>query len=495
MSPDAATRGRAGGEAPLLLPPLLRLAHSLRGAGVPVSTSELLDATAALGIIDLADRAAVKGAAAATLIKRSEDRATFDALFELHFAMRAGRRRENPVGGDAPPAELDTDRPRTIETSLDRAAAAAVGGDEDPSTALLEALIEALRRGDLDALRALAELSVERFGGVATGIATSERYLVHRVLRALELSQLMARALAVDRAEAGSGGIDERRARADLLARIDVFKAMLAAQVRVHLADLLGVDEAARSMGHVVTEDTDFLGASPRQIAAMRETIRPLARALATRMGRRRRRRDRGRLDVRRTVRRSLSTGGVPIDPVFRHPRVARPDLYVLCDVSGSVAEFASFTLTLLQAMTSEFPRMRTFAFVDGVDEVTAHLKDVASFLEVRHVLFRANVVRGDGHSDYGAVLEQFWERQAAGIDSRSTVIITGDARSNRRPPGAAALKALHARARRVYLLNPEPAAEWNTTDSIVDVYQPYLDEVFEVRNLRQLADAVLRIG
>jgi uncharacterized protein with von Willebrand factor type A (vWA) domain len=496
MSPDTATRGgRAGGEAPLLLPPLLRLAHSLRGAGVPVSTSELLDATAALRFIDLADRGAVKGAAAATMIKCSEDRATFDALFELHFAMRAGRRRDAPVVGEAPVAEPDTDRPRTIETSLDRAAGTGQGEGDDPSTALLEALIEALRRGDQDALRALAELSVERFGGLATGTATSERYLVHRVLRALELSQLMARALAADRAEAGPGGIDERRARADLLARIDVFQAMLAAQVRVHLADLLGADEAARSMGHVVTEDTDFLGASPRQLAAMRETIRPLARALATRMGRRRRRRDRGRLDVRRTVRRSLSTGGVPIDPVFRHHRVARPDLYVLCDVSGSVAEFASFTLTLLQAMTSEFPRMRTFAFVDGVDEVTAHLKDVASFLEVRHVLFRANVVRGDGHSDYGAVLEQFWERQAASIDSRSTVIITGDARSNRRPPGAAALKALHARARRVYLLNPEPAAEWDTTDSIVDVYRPYLDEVFEVRNLRQLADAVLRIG
>jgi uncharacterized protein with von Willebrand factor type A (vWA) domain len=495
MPRDAATRAAPGaGEPPLLLTPLLRLAHSLRAAGVPVSTSELLDATAALGHLDLAERATVKGSVAATLIKRSEDRTTFDALFELHFVTPVGRLRDGPsnrttgAGAGGEPA-----LPRTIETSLDRPVSA--GADADPSTALLEALIEALRGGDLDALRELAELSIERFGGLATGAATSERYLVHRVLRALELSQLMARALAADRAAASPDGIDERRARADLLARIDIFKEMLAANVRVHLAELLGADEAARSMGHVVTEETDFLGASPRQLAAMRETIRPLARALATRIGRRRRRRDRGRLDVRRTVRRSLSTGGVPIDPVFRHPRVARPDLYVLCDVSGSVAEFASFTLTLLQAMTSEFARMRTFAFVDGVDEVTDHLKDVASFLEVRHVLFRANVVRADGHSDYGAILEQFWEGQAASIDSRSTVLITGDARSNRRPPRAAALKALHARARRVYLLNPEPLVDWNTTDSIVDVYRPYLDEVFEVRNLRQLADAVLRIG
>jgi hypothetical protein len=52
----------------------------------------------------------------------------------------------------------------------------------------------------------------------------------------------------------------------------------------------------------------------------------------------------------------------------------------------------------------------------------------------------------------------------------------------------------MHERARRVYLLNPEPEEDWNTTDSIVDVYRSTLDGVFEVRNLRQLGDAILRI-
>jgi hypothetical protein len=478
---------------PLLLTKLLLLVHSLRAAGVPVSTSEILDATTAMAHLDLSDRPTVKRAAAATLIKRAEDRAAFDSLFELHFASRAGRLAlsDAPSSSNPEPAV-----PRTIETSLDRSVdTEADAVDDDPSMALLEALIEALRRGDMDALHDLADLSIQRFGGSADRATTTERYLIHRVLRALELSQLMARALAAERAEAGPAGIDERRARTNLIARIDAFKEMLAAQVRVHLVDALGADTAVRSLGHLAIEETDFQGASPRQLAAMRESIRPLARALATRMARRRRHRDRGRLDVRRTVRRSLASGGVPIEPVFRRPRVARPDLYVLCDVSGSVAEFASFTLTLLQAMTAEFPRMRTFAFVDDIDEVTGHLKDVASFLEVRHVLFRADVVGTDGHSDYGTVLDRFWQRQATDIDSRSTVIITGDARSNRRPPRAEMLRQLHARARRVYLLNPEPAADWNTTDSIVDVYRPYLDAVFEVRNLRQLADAVLRIA
>jgi uncharacterized protein with von Willebrand factor type A (vWA) domain len=477
-----------------LLTPLLRLTHSLREAGVPVSASEVIDAAVALEAVEVVDRGHVRGALAATLVKRAEDRAAFDTLFELHFAIRLGRRGHTSDAAEPGRGALTDAGRHEVSTSLDRDEEAA-RGLADASTELLEALLDALRRGDGERLRELADMAVVRYGGIGSQADATERYFLHRVMRALELSRLMAEALKGARQEDAAGELDERRFRAELAERIEAFKRLLAEQVRAHMAELRGAADAAQAISHLAIEETDFLGASPRQLALMREEIRPLARALATRMARRRRRRNQGRLDIRRTVRRSLGSGGVPIDPVFRRPRVARPDLYLLCDVSGSVAEFASFTLTLLQAMTGEFPRMRSFAFVDGVDEVSDHLKDVASFLEVSHVLYRADVVAGDGHSDYGAVLQRFSDRFGTALDSRSTLIITGDARSNMRAPRAELLRALHARARRVYLLNPEPAAEWDTADSIVSVYAPYLDGVFEVRNLEQLAAAVLRIS
>jgi uncharacterized protein with von Willebrand factor type A (vWA) domain len=472
---------------PLLLSPLLRLAQSLRETGVPVSTSELLDATAALAEVDLTDRRAVRAALAATLVKQAEDIATFDLLFDLHFGLRSRAENRGAAGPAGSPGG------RSIATTLDRISLDGDGDDGDASDPLLEMIMDALRRGDPDALRALAQMAVGRFGGLETQAGASERYFLYRVLRALELSKLMTQMLAAERDLAGEG-IDERAIRGELAERIEAFKQLIAGQIRGQLAELRGTEDSLRSLDLLGIDEIDFLGASPRQLAAMREAIRPLARALATKMARRRRRRDRGRLDVRRTVRRSLSSGGVLLDPAFKRPKVARPDLYLLCDVSGSVAEFASFTLTLLQAMTAEFSRMRSFAFVDGVDEVTGHLKDVASFLEVRHVLYRADVIREDGHSDYGAVFERFWERHGHGVNSRSTIIITGDARSNHREPRVESLRELHGRARKVYLLNPEPVRDWNSTDSIVDVYLPALDGVFEVRNLRQLADAVFRI-
>src|SRR5436309_2504834 len=239
-------------------------------------------------------------------------------------------------------------------------------------------------------------------------------------------------------------------------------------------------------------EDVDFIGASPTELREMRNAIRPLARKLAARVAHRRRLRRHGRLDARRTIRRSLSAGGVPLEPAFRYPRVSKPDLYLLCDVSGSVAEFAQFTLSLLYAMSDEFPRIRSFAFVDGIDEVTALLEESAHRLDVRHLLARASVVRADGHSDYGSVFGTFWDVYGRGaLGPRTTVLVTGDAPNNSRRPGLDALRAIKERARRVYWLNPERRREWNTTDSIVAAYAPYCDGVFEVRNLRQLGDFV----
>lgn len=487
MSPQSVADTEGGA---VLLRPLLALVANLRDAGVGVSASEVIDATQALRTIEIEERSALRAALATTLVKNADDLPTFDLVFDLRFPIRSGTG-PSAVDGAGPAAGVGRNG-RDISTSLDRRSDGEQ--DRDGASDLLAEIMDAIRRGDPEALRTLAEMAIGRYGGIEGQPDATERYFMYRILRSLELSKLMSQMLAAARANAGDGEIDERALRGELAERIEAFKQLLAGQLRDRLADSRGVDETIRSLDLVATDDIDFLGASPRQLAAMREAIRPLARVLATKMARRRRRRDRGRLDVRRTLRRSLSSGGVPLDPVYRRPKIARPDLYLLCDVSGSVAEFASFTLTLLQGMSAEFSRMRSFAFVDGIDEVTGHLSDVASFLEVRHVLYRADVIAEDGHSDYGAVFGRFWEKHGGGLDSRSTIIVTGDARSNHREPRAGALRQMHERARRVYLLNPEPDKDWNTTDSIVDVYRASLDGVFEVRNLRQLGEAILRI-
>jgi len=168
----------------------------------------------------------------------------------------------------------------------------------------------------------------------------------------------------------------------------------------------------------------------------------------------------------------------------------------VLADVSGSVATFARFTLQLVHALAGEFSTVRSFVFIDGIDEVTrlfAATDDMAAALARVHT--EADVVAADGHSDYGRALESFWARWGREITPRTSVVILGDARNNYHAANAWVLADVRRRARRLWWLNPEPRSYWDTGDSIVAEYAPYCDGTFECRNLRQLEGFVAQIA
>ena len=174
--------------------------------------------------------------------------------------------------------------------------------------------------------------------------------------------------------------------------------------------------------------------ASESQLRRIEELIGPLTRKLAARLARRDLHRRRGRVDFRRTLRASLASGGTPLDVRFRSMRRFRPHIFLLCDVSGSMATFARFTLQFTYAMSARFSGLRAFAFVDGVDEITHLLDPGLRFGAVAERIFaEAEVVELDGHSDYGNALSRFADRYGSELTARSTVIIAGDARNNYR--------------------------------------------------------------
>ncbi len=244
----------------------------------------------------------------------------------------------------------------------------------------------------------------------------------------------------------------------------------------------------AKTLRKPLPEDVDFMHASREEMIGLRKALIPLTRRLAVRLARKRRHNRRGPLDFRRTVRASLSYGGVPAEPKFRHPRPHKPEIFVVADISGSVAAFARFTLMLVYAISGQFSKVRSFVFIDGIDEVTSYFEGVEDVTEAVHrVNTEADVVWVDGHSDYGHAFEVFNQKWGNEIGPKTTVIILGDARNNYHASQSWVIKEMQHKARHVYWLNPEPKSYWDTGDSIVGDYGTHCDGVFECRNLRQL--------
>ncbi len=446
----------------------------LRAAGVPVSMVEAIDGMRAVEAIEIGDRVALRETLRATLIKNQRHERAFDTAFDVYFSTV-------PLL-DSTPVEEGT---RPDLPSADRAD----GSDRAPFDidALLDDLLQALAGLDEEAMRRGVRTAVDELAGMEPGRPVGGTYYLYRTLRRLDLADLEARLIDALTQDEELSEFDRRLLREEVEARLEQLRQEIEEEIRRRLVADRGRDAVARTLRRPLIEDIDLMHATTKDLQEMEAAIGPLTRKLAARLARRRRKRA-GRLDFRRTMRKSLATGGVPVEPQFRHPRPHRPEVWLLCDISGSMATFSRFTLQFTHAMATHFSKLRSFAFVDTIDEVTDFFGAGVDFgSALLRVTTEAEVVWLDGHSDYGNSLETFNARYSRQLTPRTTVIITGDARNNYRAPRDKVLGEIAASARALVWLNPEPRAYWDTGDSAMSHYATHCTSVHEVRTLRQL--------
>lgn len=475
-----------------LLESLSGFVKELRTAGIPVSLTENLDAMEALKHIPLEDRDAFKYALAATLVKNNAHWKAFETVFEVYFSLRGREYRLNDDGSGDSVDDL-------IQDIIGSREGDASGGTEGLTPEqLAELLFKALMDGNDAMLRAIARAAVTRYAGMEPGRPVGGTYYLYRTLRQLDLDSVLEKMMQSgrDKAPGDLTELEERLAKEEYESRLDSLRREIEAEIRRRLVADRGAEAVAKSLRKPLPEDIDFMHASRDELIALRKAIAPLTRKLAVRLARKRRHGRKGPLDFRSTVRHSLSYGGVPADPKFRYPRPSKPEIVVIADISGSVAAFARFTLQMVYAISSQFSRVRSFVFIDGIDEVTDYFKATEDISAAIHrINTEADVIWVDGHSDYGHAFEAFWERWGRDINPKSTVLLLGDARNNYHAAQAWVLAEMAKKARHVYWLNPEPRSYWDTGDSIVSQYATHCDGAYECRNLKQLERFVENLG
>lgn len=443
--------------------------EALRAAGLPVSLVEDLDAAAALQALPWDDRATVREGYAATLVKKPSNRSTFDTLFDLFFPRMVGE-----GAGHEPDdaAGADGTAPR----------------DNGPALAgFRELLLDALAEGDQETLRRLATEMVGRFGampGRGPGLSSWSAYTaLQRVAPNQLVDQVVAALLARGRTEEEAQRVAGRR--------LGGFTGMVEDDARRRIAEEKGPEHVAHVAVRPSIDRLDFLQARRTDLEEMRREVYPLARRLATRMTQEHHARRRGPLDFRRTVRASVSTGGVPLTTHHRPKRPHRTELVVLCDVSGSVAHFAQFTLLLVFALRDQFHKVRAFTFIDHVHEVTPHFRPGAHVADVMADLAASTAHAALwGRTNYGRAFTKLLADHPDALGPKSSLLILGDARSNYSDPALDALRELVAGTRQAWWLNPEHRRHWNTGDSVARAYGE-LVPMAECRNLTQLGEFV----
>jgi uncharacterized protein with von Willebrand factor type A (vWA) domain len=414
---------------------ILRFVLILRSLGLKIGTSETIDALIAVRNIDLTERRQFQSALKATLIKDAVHYPLFDSAFQKFFV--ESQMRESQV-------EEKKEYTKGIEEAK-----------KD-----LEFQEEYLDLGQdyLDMYGQLPQKSREQIKeflkrtSAGKNVTPKFKPVVEHVIK---------------------GALEYHRNHSDLPQMLPF--------------ELTGIEEIDAVL-HQIAHNQEARDLFFKNMAAIDEKdyleaavlIRKLTRRLASRIGRRYRRSSKiKRIDVRRSIRAGIKYGGTLLDLKYRQKKVQKPEILLLCDVSGSMIKYSRFTLQFMSGLSEVLPRMEAFVFADNLEKI-----DLANFS------FTNLTSSGWGEgTNLNVSLNRLRKDYQGLLKPLTVLIILSDTKSLQAELAAEQLKKIRQKIKDIIWLNPLPGQQWSKYHTVA-LFKRY-SVMWECSSLAHLAGAL----
>lgn len=481
---------------------LTNFIRALRNADIRISTAETLDAFSTIQLVGYGDRQLLKDSLGLVLPKTLDEKAAFDTCFDQFFSFRSHSELQPPPADDSEQEAAAAGNGQVgggggIQGTGGQSKQ---GGVQQTSAEPAQTSADKLEPGEMSAPQSALGQLLTRANSMEINIAinaagqqvrvheiemfTQKGVYTRRILDAMGHTELQQEILTL----ADSASIPDRRLAQDLGHRRDWLRERVRDYVEHQF--LLHADVSGRRLRESLLRDVRLSSIEQRHHRKLQEIVQRMARKLIAAYSQRRKIVRRGQLHVPRTLRRNMKYDDAIFDLHWKSVKADQPRVFAICDVSGSVADYARFMLMFIYSLEEVLPKVRTFAFSSELGEVSELFKRNS----VEDAIALALRQFGSGSTDYGQALADFHKLCLDDIDRRTTVIILGDARNNYGDARTDALKEVYDRARRVIWLNPEARSLWNTGDSEMRHYSPYCHQVDECGTLAQLERVVSRL-
>lgn len=466
---------------------IIEFTNLLRKSGIRVSVAEGIDAFNALDELSLDDREVFQDALRAAMVKRGDEIATYDELFELFWSGFYDNLKGafGDMEGDLGEMGID------LEQLLAQLAEMMQNMDGDLD---LGELAQALLTQNLSELENMIRAAAEEAGTGRIENMLQVGFFSRRTTEQLglegaqqDLEALTERMRAMGMGEEGIQQMQEliRKLMETVRRTVRNFTERELQQQNHNYMEKFRREMLTEKSFYHLTED---------EIQKMREVVTRLAQRIKNILSIRKKRLKRGKLDLHQTLRRNMARGGIPFEVVYKTRRKDRPKLVIMCDVSSSVANVSRFMLQFMYSLQEAFTKIRCYVFVAELGEVTDVFNDKEVNSAVEKALDGGDVINVYTRSNFGFAFHEFWKNHLSAIDNKTTVIILGDARNNYNDAKAWCIRDIQNKAKSLVWLNPESPSAWGFGDSVMDKYMPYCDIVEECRNLRQLSKVVDQI-
>ena len=401
---------------------VVRFIHLLRHAGIRIGSGEVIDALQALTLIDLSNREATRAALKATLVKRSGEHGVFDKAFDIFFAppeqqeerqtnyqQRQEYRQQmlddatEDLGFQGTPMNI-SDQEKTVYASIPE-------GDREK---LLDYINKTAGGKNVEAhFRPLLE-------SVVKGSLSYWRKNLRNEIDLSELPQTGDEQLDAMVEGVGSGG----------------------------------------SGGSLLEEDMQNI--ADKDIPKARALIRKLARQMVARISRRyRQSKKHKQLDLRKSIRHNIRYGGTMFRLRYRSRRIQKPKIVLICDVSGSMARYASFVMQFIYGIHGVVGSIESFVFSEDVERVTDCFECGADFNTTMLDVVNRSTEWGRG-TNLGAALNSLRLKYPDALGGQSYVLILSDTKTMALEDSVLELAKIKRMVKDVIWLNTLPDGEWD---------------------------------
>ncbi len=414
----------------------------LRREGLPVGTTEMIDALNALARIDLANRGEFKAALRSTLVKSYRDQALFSSIFDHYFVPREEHQKRS---------EEAVAYHQQLKNQINRA----------DSELQFKGESLQLTSGELQQYGSLSEQQRDRLQDflhkTETGKNVESRFrpLLETVVRShLRYCRTKKKSM-----QESSGDGAGQEAGAD-------------------------PGREARSL-----RETDIEAIRAADMPAVEQLLQKLSRKLAIKILRRRRSGPRsGTLDLRRSMRENMRFGGIIFNLKHKPKRRSKQQILLLCDVSASMKQYSVFVIHFLLGLQEVVRNLSCFSFSDNVENLTPGLKGRS---DLQHILDR--VIRQSknwgGGTNLGRSLSEMTRKYPDLANAKTTVIVVSDTKTVSLDQAIKELEKFKDQVRRIIWLNPLPLEYWPDYRSVKEIGE--LVEMWPCSTIAQLEEVL----
>lgn len=453
---------------------LVEFVQVLRTADVKVSPAETLDAMEALDIIGIENRVLLKNSLSMVLSKNPEEKEAFNTSFDRFFSFNKFSSENNATTLDDDTHQDDGEFEPESDSPNQKSGQGGQGGGQGGGT-------EASGELDFEQLAAQSELGKLLLSGDRMEVMikmaeagrqvdvneivvfTQKGLFTRKIMEAMGLKSLQD--------EVGELQEEGGRPQMHLAGQLKNARDYLREQVRDYVEKqfFLHADESGKQLREELLKKVKLSNLEKRNFKDVQEIVFKMAKKLVSIHSKRRKTFKRGQLDIRKTLRSNMQYDGMLFDLKWKSQKVDRPKVICICDVSGSVSNYSRFLLMFLYSLAEILPKVRSFAFSSDLGEVTQLFQQS----KLEDAMAKTMRDYGNGSTDYGQMLADFRSHVLKNVDSKTTVIILGDARNNYGDPKSEILREVYNKAQRVIWLNPEPKASWTVGDAEMKKYAP----------------------